>query len=372
MVDVTVEQLGARVRESRLRKGVTQEDLAERVSLERTVINKIEAGTRKIQALELSDIADALGVSMSSFFNDPSPAIVAHRSSQGIDTVDSQVDSVLESLVADVEFVQSLGELLGPQPQSSLDVPDNVDQAEDMATDIRRVLGLDASAPLTSITRRFANLGLFVFTKDLGSDTADAGTVLLQAGGVSLINSSGKVGRRRLAAAHELAHFLTADDYTVDWRIDARSGGPSIESRFDRFARALLLPSRAVVEQWNVDLVRFDVRTAAVLLASRYQVDMATLARRLTELDAASPSHAHQIREVRTTRGDMVEHDLHPTDELAGDSQPLAFQKAVLNLVRAERISNARALDLLWNQLSEEDLPKPRTRDANEIWKFAS
>lgn len=372
MMDVTVEQLGARVRESRLRKGVTQEDLAERVSLERTVINKIEAGTRKIQALELSDIADALGVSMSSFFSDPSPAIVAHRSSQGIDTVDSHVDSVLESLVADVELIQSLGELSGPYPRFSLDVPGSSEQAEDMASEIRRVLELDESAPLTSITRRFADLGLFVFTKDLGSDTADAGTVLLQVGGVSLVNSSNKVGRRRLAAAHELAHFLTADDYTVDWRIDARSGGPSIESRFDRFARALLLPGRTVVEQWKEDLAGHDVRTAAVLLASRYRVDMSTLARRLTELGVASPSDAHQIREVRTTRGDMVEYDLHPTDELAGDSQPLAFQKAVLNLVRADRISNARALDLLWNQFAEEDLPKPRTRDANEIWKYTS
>lgn len=55
------EDAGARVREARELAGLTQGELASRVNLDRTAVNKIEGGIRKVTALELSDIATALG-----------------------------------------------------------------------------------------------------------------------------------------------------------------------------------------------------------------------------------------------------------------------------------------------------------------------
>ena len=52
-----------------------------------------------------------------------------------------------------------------------------------------------------------------------GPEAADAASILLVRGGVAVVNGQRQVGRRRLAAAHELGHYLFADDYTVDWRI---------------------------------------------------------------------------------------------------------------------------------------------------------
>jgi transcriptional regulator with XRE-family HTH domain len=63
--------LGERIRDARRRADMSQEDLGRAIGLERTIVNKIEGGIRKVTALELSDIAAAIGVRMSTFFEEP-------------------------------------------------------------------------------------------------------------------------------------------------------------------------------------------------------------------------------------------------------------------------------------------------------------
>jgi hypothetical protein len=53
---------------------------------------------------------------------------------------------------------------------------------------------------------------------------------------------------------------------------------------------------------------------------------------------------AAEVRTVRTTRGGLVEHDLHPGQEFAGATQQQACQLAVLGMVREERISREHVL----------------------------
>ena len=79
---------------------MSQQDLATAVGLERTMVNRIEGGQRKVTALELASIADALGTRMQSFFTEPAPALVSHRSAQGLDTTESAVDHLLAELAA--------------------------------------------------------------------------------------------------------------------------------------------------------------------------------------------------------------------------------------------------------------------------------
>ncbi|MEZ5086427.1 MAG: helix-turn-helix domain-containing protein [Tessaracoccus sp.] len=362
--------LGGRVRDTRKRKGVTQEELARLVNVDRTVINKIEAGSRKVAALELSDIANALGVQMMTFFQEPTPAVVAHRSSQGLDTAESKIDAILADIATDVEFVQSLTPLSPGVIPEAYEPPQSVTDAEAMAVRARRLLDVEPGAPILDLGRRVEKLGLFVFARDLGVDTADAGTVLLNEGGVSLVNSANKVGRRRLAVAHELGHFLVADQYTVDWRV-VTDEVPR-EARFDRFARALLLPMEAINTEWTRLTENSETRVAAVKLASMFQVDMSTLSRRLLDLSLVDASIAGDVRAARTTQSDMIEFDLHPGDEFAGLVQPRSYQRAVLKLVKEQRISRERGQALLWGLVAEEDMPFPRRREENEIWKFVS
>lgn len=371
MGETTASQLGQRVREARERLGLNQTELGEFVQLDRTAVNKIENGTRKVSALELAGIAGALRTRMVSFFEEPVPAIISHRSSRGLDVSESQIDGLLEDLASDVEFAQGLGALERrervPEPDP---VPVDTGEAEAMAARARASMDLGPADPARDLQRLFAGVGLLVFTRDLGTDTADAGTVLLRdATGVSIVNSAGKVGRRRLAAAHELGHFLVSDDYSVDW--DVTAGGQTTEALLDRFARAFLAPEQGLRELWAEKLSE-GLRTASVIAASAFRIDMATLARRLTDLGMVDASEVGEIRQVRTTGTDMIEHDLHAHDDMAGTSQPRSYQQAVLQLVREELITADRALDLLWDTLDETDLPEPRVPDKTEIWQFTS
>jgi Zn-dependent peptidase ImmA (M78 family)/DNA-binding XRE family transcriptional regulator len=380
VADIDAQALGERIRGARKRADMSQEDLGRATGLERTIVNKIEGGIRRVTALELSDIATALGVRMSTFFEEPVPALVAHRSSQGLDTADSQIDTLLAVLAGEVEFVASLGvDELGLDAadevrKAGIAAPSTNVEAEALALKARSLMARSAHEPIHRLSDVVAGVGLLAFSRDVGKDTADAGTILLPRGGIALVNSHMKVGRRRLALAHELGHYLIADTYTIDWRVAENSDhSVPMESRLDRFARALLLPEAGVGQQWREMVDTWGERGAAILLASRFRVDMATLATRLKELGLAGGETVDSVRRCRTTQADLVEMGLYvPLEELEGTTVPRSFARAVLRLVRDERISRERALDLLQGTFDEMDLPHIRERRPDEIWKFVS
>lgn len=380
MADIDARTLGERIRDARKRVDLSQDDLGKAVGLERTVVNKVESGGRKVTALELSDIAAAIGVRMSTFFEEPVPALVAHRSSQGLDTTDSKIDALLAEFAGEVEFVASLGvdelglDAAAAVAQAGITRPTTTTEAEALAGRARELMDLTPEEPIRRLSESVAGVGLLAFSRDLGKDTADAGTILLRRGGVSLVNSHMKVGRRRLALGHELGHYLIADDYTVDWRVaDHSDQVVPMESRLDRFARALLLPRTAVERKWSEKVSDSGVRGAAIRMASEFRVDMATLATRLKELGLADGGTANSVREYRTTKADIVEMNLNVSlESLGGTTVPRPFTLAVLRLVRDERISRERALDLLQGTFDEVDLPEIRDRRPDEIWKFVS
>lgn len=251
-------------------------------------------------------------------------------------------------------------------------MPGTAAQAEALTATARDLIGLSDHNPCTNLAAKVADLGLLVFSLDLGVESADAATILLRNGGIALINGGLRVGRRRLALAHELGHYLVADDYTVDWRVAEYQDTEHRESILDQFARALLLPENGLRAAWTE--CRFgndgDIRTAVVRIASSYRVDMATLARRLLELDMVSPTEASLIRSVRTTRADIVELDLVVGEELTPPTLPHSYERAVLRLFRSESISAARALDLLLDTWTKDMLPELPTRAAKQIWQY--
>ncbi|MFQ5684906.1 MAG: helix-turn-helix domain-containing protein [Candidatus Binatia bacterium] len=61
-------RLGGRVRELRQRKGLSQEEFADRVGIDRTYISGIERGVRNPTIAVLQRVAAALEVSLSELF----------------------------------------------------------------------------------------------------------------------------------------------------------------------------------------------------------------------------------------------------------------------------------------------------------------
>ncbi|WOQ17794.1 helix-turn-helix domain-containing protein [Raineyella sp. W15-4] len=361
--DVT---LGERIAEGRGLRGLTQDRLAHAADLSRTAIAKIESGTRRVSALELVAIAQALNFRLDWFTNASPPAMVSHRNLSEPGAPSPSIDLALEMLVRDVEFVASQIQRSRPAPPSPLDAPAHAQQADDVAATARGLLGLPADEPVHDLQHLVASLGLLAFSLDLGQEGADAATILLPDGGVSLINGDRSVGRRRLALAHELCHYLVADDYRIDWQVAVANDADTREAAFDRFARALLLPGTGLESTWR-DHRGEGLRLAAVLTGSRFQVDMTTLARRLRELDLIGSEESTAIRAVRTTKGDIVEWGLHVPHDLEPPALPIAYQQDVLRLYERELISEDRALDLLYGAYGDDDLPPLAPGKISEI-----
>lgn len=63
------EAVGKRVRELRNKLGVSQEEFADLVGLDRTYITSVECGKRNISIVNVEKIAVALNVTLSEFFN---------------------------------------------------------------------------------------------------------------------------------------------------------------------------------------------------------------------------------------------------------------------------------------------------------------
>lgn len=61
--------VGKRIRELRNKLGVSQEEFADMVGLDRTYITSVECGKRNISIVNIEKIAKALNVSLSEFFN---------------------------------------------------------------------------------------------------------------------------------------------------------------------------------------------------------------------------------------------------------------------------------------------------------------
>ncbi|WP_026341896.1 helix-turn-helix domain-containing protein [Actinomadura atramentaria] len=365
---VEAKEIGRRIADARGRAGFTQADLAQEIALDRSALAKIETGDRRVTALELARIAQAVGARIEWFVEQAPEAIVSRRNRQEPGAPSPRIDQWAERVARAVEF--TVGSSLGGVPAETM--PTDRNEAERLAAKARRLLGAAQDGPLPDLAEHVAEIGLLAFSFDLGVDSADAATVLLRSGGIAIVNGASQVGRRRLALAHELGHYLVADEYTVDWRIAEQTGAERRESLLDRFARALLLPADSLRRDWakSADGPTGDPRAAAVRVASAYRVDMATLSRRLSELGIIDGTAAGRVRAVRTTRADIVEHGLVVADELAPPALPRAYERAVLRLYRQEDVSAARALDLLFDTWDEPSLPQLPQRPEHDIWQF--
>jgi transcriptional regulator with XRE-family HTH domain len=60
-------QLVSLLREIRIEAGLTQMDLAERIERDQTFVSKYESGQRRLDALELREICQAIGMTLEEF-----------------------------------------------------------------------------------------------------------------------------------------------------------------------------------------------------------------------------------------------------------------------------------------------------------------
>lgn len=63
------EKVGNRIKELRLKQGLSQEEFAFKCDLDRTYITSLERGKRNVSLVNLEKIANAFSMTLSEFFN---------------------------------------------------------------------------------------------------------------------------------------------------------------------------------------------------------------------------------------------------------------------------------------------------------------
>ena len=220
-------------------KGLNQTQLAQALGIDRTALVRIEKGERRVTALELLDIAGELGRRVEWFLTPRASAIVRHRGTDPEDLAAVRpIDVELETLSGDVALLEELGRLQLDDRPTVLARPGTSAEAEELGLRIRALAGVE-DGPVSDLVGVGQRLGLLAFSLDLGRVDADAASMVQGGHGIALINGSPAVGvgRRRLALAHELAHFMVDDQYQTDFRVDARAEADRHENRMDRAAR---------------------------------------------------------------------------------------------------------------------------------------
>jgi len=86
---------------------------------------------------------------------------------------------------------------------------------EQLASYARQLMNVDSVAPIPHLADAALTGGVLIFSLDLGLNAPEAASAPADTWAVAVVNGSLKVGRRRLAAAHDLGHLLAGNGYRV-------------------------------------------------------------------------------------------------------------------------------------------------------------
>ena len=350
MLESQAVELSSRIAEARELAGLTQDQVSAATGLGRTVIAKIEAGSRKLGATELVVLAEALDRPVDWFFSASPPAVVSRRSDPAVGGRSRVLDSRVERIARDVDFLIDEGEL--PQvTRIALDPPSTVQASEDAAVELRGKLGVQ-EGPLLGLQTYAERAGLFSFSLDLGKAGGDAAYVAVGDLGVAVINGALEPGRRRFNLAHELGHHVFQDAYAPEVGLSPQDDN---EKLINAFAIHLLLPRGEV--QVIMSEFEDDPRLAAVAAAVRHRLSWTAVCAQLRNLGAIDPGTREELANRPPSRADFIELGEHWVAELNPPCVPPLYGRRVLAAYRRGKLTEARVLELLWGAVDGPELP---------------
>ena len=347
--------VGARLRQARLASGLTQVQLAERVGLDRTAVVRIEAGGRRIDALELRSLSEALALPLP-YLISPSPVAIVSRRRPLLETTDAagrssfRLDVYLEQHYLDAQQLLTLGHLQLPG-RPELGSATDPTQARALAQAVRQHLNV-GEQPLGAMAEVCEQLGLLLLVVDVDGEGAS-----LRDGdyGVAVLGHGAEPGRRRATAAHELGHHLLGDEYSSDVGIAASRD--EREQLIEAFAAELLLPQSAVVAAAS-QLTGVALRDALVAMAARWRVSWSLTVTTAAQVMALSMGTRRRLQAQDPTRAEFVAvlGETPQPDLVQGSTGP-RWRRGVLQAYQAGNITAERAVELLHGLLGPADLP---------------
>jgi Zn-dependent peptidase ImmA (M78 family)/transcriptional regulator with XRE-family HTH domain len=404
-MSINAAQLGERLRTAREKRGLSQQTVAEILGLSRTAVTNMEMGNRAVSSLELTQLAQEYGRSITYF-------LLEQAEEEDLSTILLRVlpefmneDSNRQAIEDVLDLYRegfNLRSLLGQEQESALPTfnwpvhtaGDAVAQGQRAAVQERLRLGL-GSMPIGDMAELIATQGIWTAAATLPDWLSGMFLNHPSIGLAVLINSEHRLLRKRFSYAHEYAHALLDRSLTVQpTRNDNNT--ELVEKRANAFAAAFLMPADGIAEQlyrlrkgnpsrWSQ--VVFDAATEGKIEAEirprpgsqaiTYQ-DVAIIARhflvsydaaawRLRSLNHVSASECSALIDHRDIGRRYMTTLLGVHDEEPGNDRELRYQLANLAIeaYRQGEISKGRLREIA------RKLPGITTEDLLELAEAA-
>jgi Zn-dependent peptidase ImmA (M78 family)/DNA-binding XRE family transcriptional regulator len=349
-------QVGARIAASRRACGLSQEELADKVGLERTAITKIEVGRRHVNSLELMRLAEVLDRLPQSFVSDPPASIVSRRAAVADGRDDQAADFAIEDVARDIQVLIDVRALAPNRAKGSLRaiIPGEDGWGpEDAAVAARSLIGADAKSPIHNLASKVERVGLFPYSLALGNASSDGSYAEVGGVGVAVVNGEIDSGRRRSTLAHELGHHLFGDAYSVDWGTDTSA----TERALDAFAGFLLLPRAGAGERWQALRAEYNARQSAIVISAEFRVSWSSVLRHLRHYNLITRDEKVLLESRSPTRADYLECGARVSEELQPPYIPTGVAAAAIRAYRTNWISAERVVAMLRGQVDLDELP---------------
>lgn len=349
--------VGARVAARRKSRGMSQDDLAGEMSLDRTAITKIEVGRRHISSLELVRLADVLDRPLEWFVSDPPTSIISRRAAVAGGRDDENSDYAIEDAARDLAVLIGVRALTPSAAKGSLPVISAEESgwgAEDAASRARSLIGVDVGIPVYDLASKVENVGLFPYSLPLGHASADGSYAEVDGLGVAVVNGEIDPGRRRSTLAHELGHHLFGDAYSVDWGTDTST----TEKALDSFAAHLLFPRSGVSSRWEALRCEYPMRQSAIILSAEFRVSWSLSLLQLRNFELITRDEYRLLDSRSPTRADYLECNVRIVEELQPPYIPTGLAAAAIRAYRGHRLSADRVVDMLHGQVEIDELPE--------------
>jgi Zn-dependent peptidase ImmA (M78 family)/DNA-binding XRE family transcriptional regulator len=287
--------LGERLQAARKARGLTQQEVADRLQMARTTLTAIEKGERLIRPDELITLAQLYQESVNRLLRQeakPEPLFVQFRGtlSQANDQQVEQAIVEFQKLCEDYLHLETITASPLPQkypPVYDLGKLDPVRRAEDIASAERNRLGL-GDGNIANMRKILENeVGIRIFGMPLPSKIAGLFAYTERLGACIAVNTNHPRDRQLMTMLHEYGHFLTSRTKADILILQAYSRVPATERFADAFARFFLMPAGGLQRRFNeLKALRQGRITPADLLAlaDLYSVSFQALLFRLEEL----------------------------------------------------------------------------------------
>lgn len=315
-------------------RGITQQELAERLNTQKAFISKIEHGDLGVSETLLESISRATSYPIN-FFYQPGTILPMNLSYRKRKKVPAKVITPIEAKINivrnNIQFLTRSLNKQSPLIPTYKVTEENPPQL--IAKQIRQSLNLQ-KAVIENLVKVLEAQGIIISCFDFGSERVDSRSILTDDQfPIIFLNKSHLGDRLRFSLAFELGHLVM---HTYSQVPPERE----INHEANLFAAELLMPSEAIIQDFK------DGVTLPLLaqLKRKWKVSMISLLYRADDLGLLTPNQKRyliqQFNQAKIRRREPVELDV-------AKEQPQLIHQMVVELCNRQNMTFPEAMQLL-------------------------